>query len=150
MVKSTPREPNRHLIARKFKLDEREVNFFKVLLPKLQKFTESKNCLDIFPKFCSIPFSAWNEKDKVLIMENLTGSGWRDAIDKKKVLNIEHVRAAMKWLATFHAITFAFLDQYEGGLEQARKDLDIFWFKYTAYDDFEDMLLKFEIWLTSQ
>ena len=79
MVKSTPREPNRHLIARKFKLDEREVNFFKVLLPKLQKFTESKNCLDIFPKFCSIPFCAWNTKDKVLIMENLTGSGWRQA-----------------------------------------------------------------------
>eukprot|EP00091_Calanus_sinicus_P024864 TRINITY_DN9165_c0_g1_i1.p1 TRINITY_DN9165_c0_g1~~TRINITY_DN9165_c0_g1_i1.p1 ORF type:complete len:199 (+),score=90.83 TRINITY_DN9165_c0_g1_i1:48-599(+) len=45
MVKSTPREPNRYLIARKFYMDEREVTFYKGLLPKLKLFAESKTVL---------------------------------------------------------------------------------------------------------
>merc|ERR1711892_1534686 len=99
MVKSTPREPNRHLIARKFKMDEREVTFFKVLLPKLKTFVDSKNCSDIFPNFCPVPFASWTPEDKVLIMENLSDTGWRDAIDKKKGLNIEDMLLKFRTIA---------------------------------------------------
>ena len=126
VVKSMPREVNRAIMSLKIKADEREVNFFGNLLPALKEFLSSKGVSELLPNFCSVPYNSWTEEEKVLIMENLKEEGWRDAINKKAGLDIEHVRAAMKWLATFHAITFSFLSHYEGGLCQAEKDFDLF------------------------
>jgi len=143
VLKSMPREPNRAIMSMKFKADEREENFFGTLLPKLKDFLSSKGVPELLPNFCSIPYSAWTEDDKVLIMQNLKEEGWRDAINKKAGLDIEHVRAAIKWLATFHAITYAFLDGYEGGLDKAEKDLQIFFWKFDTYFDWEKEMAPF-------
>ena len=130
-------------MSMKLKADEREVNFFGNLLPKLKDFLSLKNASGLLPNFCSVPYSAWTEDDKVLIMNNLKEEGWRNAINKKAGLDIEHVRAAIKWLATYHAITFDFLDGYEGGLEQAEKDLNIFFWKFNDVFDWEKEIAPF-------
>ena len=88
MIKSTPREANRHIFSRKvFAADEREVRFFGELLPKMKKFAESKGKADLVADFCFIPFAAWTEDDKVLVMQNLKTIGFRDAINKKAGLD---------------------------------------------------------------
>jgi len=137
VVKSMPRDPHRALMSLAYKADEREASFYGILVPQLKNFLSSKGIPELLPKLCSVPYSAWTEEDKVLIMENLKEEGWRDAINKKAGLDIEHVRAAIKWMASFHAITYAYLDDYEGGIDQAKTDLKFFFWKYDDYFDWE-------------
>jgi len=143
VIKSMPREVNKAMMSIKLRADEREVNFFGDLLPALKDFLSSKGLPDLLPNFCSVPYSAWTEDDKVLIMQNLKDEGWRDAINKKEGLDIEHVRAAIKWMATYHAITYAFLEEYEGGLEKAEKDFQIFFYKFNDLLDWEKEIEPF-------
>jgi len=110
--------------------DEREVAFFKDILPNIKIFLKCLNQKDLFPNVCEIPYAMWNEEDKILIMQNLKKVGWKDAVNKKKGLDIDHVRLAFNWLATFHAIMYAFMDQYSGGRQRSKKDLDIFSLKF--------------------
>jgi len=137
VIKSVPREVNRAVMSMKFKADEREINFFGNLLPALKKFLSLKGLPELLPNFCSVPFCSWTEKDKVLVMQNLKEEGWRDALNKKAGLDIEHVRSAMKWLANYHAVTYAFLSQYEGGLEQAKKDFSMFFWTFNDLVDWD-------------
>ena len=137
VIKSMPREANKAMMSIRLRADEREVNFFGDLLPALKDFLSSKGFPDLLPNFCSVPYSAWTEDDKVLIMHNLEDECWRDAIKKNEGLDIEHVRAAIKWMATYHAITYAFLEEYEGGLEKAEKDFQIFFYKFNDLLDWD-------------
>ena len=74
----------------------------------------------LLPTTSAIPYSSWTEDDKVLyfedfdsaavidsaklhtillqvlIMQDLHSEGWRDAINKKKGLDIHHLRKAFK------------------------------------------------------
>jgi len=143
VIKSMPREVNKAMMSIRLRADEREVNFFGDLLPALKDFLSSKGLPNLLPNFCSVPYSAWTEDDKVLIMQNLKDEGWRDAINKKEGLDIEHVRAAIKWMATYHAITYAFLEEYEGGLEKAEKDFQIFFYKFNDLLDWEKEIEPF-------
>ena len=143
VIKSMPRDVNRAMMSIRLRADEREVNFFGKLLPALKDFLSAKGLPDLLPNFCSVPYSAWTEDDKVLIMQNLKDEGWRDAINKKEGLDIEHVRAAIKWMATYHAITYAFLEEYEGGLEKAEKDFQIFFYKFNDLLDWEKEIEPF-------
>lgn len=143
VVKSTPRELNKALMGIRIRTDEREVNFFGKLLPTLKNFLTSQNLLEIMPKTCTIPYCSWTDDDKVLIMQNLKTLGYRDAVNKKAGLDIEHVRAAMKWMATFHAITYAFVDKYEGGVDKVMKDFDLFFWKFEDMIDWEKEVAPF-------
>jgi len=136
VVKSMPRDSNRALMSLAYKADEREAIFYGDLLPQVRKFLCSKEMSDLMPMICSVPYSAWDKDDKVLIMEDLKVDGWRDAINKKAGLDIEHTRVAIRWLARFHAITYAFLEQYKGGVEQAKKDMPLFFWKYDDHFNF--------------
>ena len=136
VVKSMPRDPNRALMTLAYKADEREAAFYGDFLPQIREFLRSKGMSDLMPRICSVPYTAWDEDDKVLIMDDLKEDGWRDAINKKAGLDIEHTREAIRWLARFHAITYAFLDQYEGGVKQAKQDKPLFFWKYDDHFDF--------------
>jgi len=91
-----------------------------------------------------VPFCSWTADDKVLIMENLKDLGWRDALNKKNGLDIDHIRAAVKWMANFHAVGYAFLDGYSGGLDQASADMPIFFFAYKDLFDWDKEVLQFQ------
>ena len=55
----------------------------------------------------------------------------------------QHVEMVLKWLATFHALGYAFVDQYEGGIEKMRRDFDIFFFKFLGTDDMKKLMGQF-------
>jgi len=143
VVKSMPREAKKAIMTMKFKLDEREVDFFGHLLPAIKQFLSEKGVPELLPNFCSVPYSSWTEDDKVLIMQNLKEEGWRDAVNKKAGLDIEHVRAAIKWLASFHAITYSFLQEYAGGLKKAEQDFDIFFWSFGGMVDWDKEVAPF-------
>lgn len=132
MIKSTPRERNRFLLSRIFTFaDEREVKFFRDFLPRMTKFPKEKGKGHLVPGFCEVPFPSWSDEDKVLVMQNLQSVGFRDAINKKAGLNLEHTEMGLKWLAEFHALTYAYLDQCVGDLEALRRsDLSVFEIKF--------------------
>merc|ERR1719391_82388 len=96
--------------------DEREVAFYATLMPMLKK---------------------------VLIMQDLHSGGWRDAINKKKGLDIHHIRKAFKWLGQYHAITAAFLEQFEGGEEEVKQQLPLFFYRFSDWTWLEKMLEQF-------
>jgi len=143
VLKFVPREPNRAILSMRLRSDEREQFFFGTFLPQLKDFLSKKGVPELLPNFCSIPYSAWTEDDKILIMQNLKEEGWRDAINKKAGLDIYHVRAAIEWLATYHAITYSFLEGYAGGLEKAEQDFKILFWKLGDYLDWEKEIMPF-------
>ena len=105
MVKSTPRNPKRWVTSRlRLQIDEREVKFFQYLLPQLKTFALNKNKKHLVPYFCSVPFCEWSSIDKVLVMENLRTHGFRNAMNRRNGLDVNHAILAMKWLARFHAL----------------------------------------------
>ena len=146
MIKHTPRDPNRWVMSRLwFKADEREVKFFSDLLPRLKTFAESKNKSNLIPSFCPAPFAEWNEVDKVLVMQNLRPLGYRDAVNKKAGLNIDHVTLVIKWLAAFHALGYAYVDQYIGGIEKMQtEELEINFWKFWDIPNFEKLMAQFK------
>ena len=51
--------------------------------------------------------------------------GYRAAIDKKKGLSPKHVRLALDEMAKYHALGYAWMKNYPGGIEQALKDEEV-------------------------
>ena len=51
--------------------DEREVSLYGKLFPALKEFLKTRNAIDLLPTTVKSPFNCWDEKDKVLIMENM-------------------------------------------------------------------------------
>jgi len=66
-------------------------------------------------------------------MENIKDLGWKDAPNKKAGLGIEYVRKSIVWLANFHATSYAFIENYEGGLGQIKLDLPLLFWVYNDY-----------------
>jgi hypothetical protein len=62
------------------------------------------------------------EKGSIIAMQNATTFGYRDAINKKKGLNPEHVGMALSELAKYHACGYAFMKSYPGGIKQGLKE----------------------------
>ena len=55
----------------KMKGDEREVSLYGKLFPALKEFLKTRNSIDLLPTSAKSPFNSWDEKDKVLVMENI-------------------------------------------------------------------------------
>jgi len=138
MIKSTPRNPKRWVTSRlRLQTDEKEVKFYRDLLPRLKTFALNKNKEHLLPNFCSVPFCEWSSIDKVLVMDNLRTHGFRNATNGRTGLDATHVTLAIKWLARFHALGYSVIDQYNGGIEQMQTDnLDIFFWKWSDTPNF--------------
>ena len=66
VVKSTPRYTEGWVKSRiRFRDDEREIKFYRDLLPKLKAFANNKNRSHLVPSFCSVPFASWTTNDKI-------------------------------------------------------------------------------------
>jgi len=143
VVKSTPREANRAHLSMNMASDEREAEFYSTLMPMLKKFLAGKGLESLLPTTSSIPYSSWTEDEKVLIMQDLHAEGWRDAINKKKGLDVHHLRKAFKWLGRYHAITAAFLEEFPGGEDEAKKHLPLFFYKFCDWPWLDKVLDQF-------
>ena len=79
-------------------------------------------------------------------MQNLNTVGYRDAINKKDGLDFNHCKLAIRWLASFHALTYAYIDQYDGGLDGLKQNdaLEIFFWKWNDIPNFENIMEQFK------
>ena len=61
---------------------------------------------------------AKNEPFKeALILDHMSQYGWRDIINKKSGLDLEHVNKVMNWLAKFHGLSYVLLNNHPEGPE---------------------------------
>jgi hypothetical protein len=80
-------------------------------------------------------------------MENLKISGYT-MVDKKKGLDIEHVKMLLDQLSRLHAVSYHFVQTYPGGLENLRKDYDLFFDQGWMSSPNPDMQKQFEDMMT--
>jgi hypothetical protein len=80
---------------------------------------------DISLNFCEVYYTEFNEdveKGSVIAMQNATSSGYRDANNKNKGFNPEHVKAALSELAKYHACGYAYMKSFPGGIKQGLEE----------------------------
>lgn len=126
IVKSPPRDATMCITTAKCHADEREVFVYGKLFPALKQFAVEWRCPDIVPTVAEVHYAAYNDLDKCIVMEHLGHSEYAYAINKKAGLDFNHAQLVMKWLARFHALSHAYIDQYEGGLHQFKQDMPLF------------------------
>ena len=59
---------------------------------------------------------------EALILDHMKQYGWRDAINKKDGLDIDHVTKVMTWMARFHGLAYVMMEQHPQGSEGWIKD----------------------------
>ena len=78
VFKQTPRDVSRYHRSRHvLHYNEREVRFFRDLLPRLTKFAKEKSGEFKMPNFSPAPYASWNDVDKILVMNNLKKDGYK-------------------------------------------------------------------------
>lgn len=83
-----------------------EIYFYKTIYPAYQEFLQEH---DIVDGFKNTP-KCYGARPDIIALENLSIDGYV-SFDNKGIMNDEHILLAMKTLAEFHAISFAFKDQ---------------------------------------
>ncbi|XP_018563024.1 uncharacterized protein LOC108904829 [Anoplophora glabripennis] len=85
---------------------EREAYFYKIILPAFARFQKKNN---IKHRFNSVPKcykTVSDESMEVIVMENLRKNGYY-LYNRKKPLDIHHLRCVLREYGKFHAISFA-------------------------------------------
>ena len=98
---------------REIQVEKKETQFYSEVLPK---WVDRADKAGIEVHFCQAPYTEFTEEGSMIIMENLTKSGYSDAVNKTKGLNMEYVKAVMEELAKFHALGFDLIQ--EEGIER--------------------------------
>ena len=155
VFKATPRDAERfHRSRHVFAYNERETRFFRDLLPRLKEFAKGKDPAFIFPRFPECPYACWSEEDKILVMENLKTTGYRDGMHMiLDGADVDQTEMAVKWLAKFHALGYAYFQQTfttcrnwrcmgtgicDCGVKNlAKSDLNIFMMNFSDIPDFD-------------
>ncbi len=100
--------------------EEKEMLFYSDMLPEWRKLICDRGAK--FDINCSR--SLYSEihddvqKGSILVMENLTWHGFNDDVDRTKGLDIHHAKVALAELAKFHALGYAKLNSYPGGINE--------------------------------
>ncbi len=108
-------------------LEEKEITYYKELMPKWNLIAEEKKASFRITNLDS-PFAELGEKGKrsILVMENLCHHGYTDAPNKKKGLSLDHIKVALEELARFHSLGYVYLKSYPNGLEEGRRKNEVF------------------------
>ncbi len=105
---------------RMMKMEEKEIMFYRDMLPAWNRLAKERgasfmiNCLES-------PYTELHEdveKGSILMMQNLRHLGYEDAMDKKKGLSVAHTKLVLGELAKFHALAYAHLNNYPGGITE--------------------------------
>ena len=64
------------------------------------------------PKTCPMHF--YDDKSQVLVLEHMGQHGFRDAINKKQGLNLDHAVLVVDWLAKWHGLCHVLMSQHSG------------------------------------
>ncbi len=120
MMKIPPSSIERLPVNRAMRMEEKEIAFYHEIMPKWQKMIKDRGAK--FELHCHpSPYAEFNEeheKGSILVMENLCHIGYSTAENKKKGLSVAYAKAALEELAKFHALGYAYLKNYPGGLKE--------------------------------
>ena len=75
-------------------------------------------------------------------MDSLKSKGYCNAVNRMKGLDKNHIILAIKWLAKFHALGYAFIDQQESGIKNMTDENDIFFWKWCDTPNDEHVFKK--------
>ena len=113
-------------------IERKEIDFYRKVLPAWKKLIQDRKANFEIMCFDS-PYTEFNEEmaeGSILVMQNLKTLGFHDSFDKLSGLDITHAKLALSELAKFHALGYAHLQTYPGGVQEGLKDNDIFFTDY--------------------
>ncbi|CAH1111219.1 unnamed protein product [Psylliodes chrysocephalus] len=99
---------------------QREVDFFKDIVPIFQQFQQEKNIKKPFRALPKCYTAFHTENAEVVIQENMTTKGY--VLHNKKIpMNINHIKLVLSNYAKFHALSLAIRDQKPEVFEKIEK-----------------------------
>ena len=113
LLKPDPPHGGMHM-GRIMKVFEREAKMYNEVMPELSKIGPIE--------FCTIIYSDETEGKEALVLEHMKQHGWRDPLNKKAGLNLDHVMLVVEWMARLHGLAYVMMNRYPGGAEAWRKD----------------------------
>ena len=121
-VKLPPYESKERMpMHRETYMEKKEIFFYRNVLPAWKKMIKDREA-EIHLNCHASPYTeyqeGWEDGGSIIVMENMNKLGFKDAIDKKWGLDIHHAMLAMKELAKFHALGYAYLKSYPGGTDE--------------------------------
>ncbi len=114
--------------TKRLHLEEKEITYYKEIVPKWHRLAEERKASFRINSFDS-PYSEYHEEEgrrSILVMQNLRHCGYTDAPNKKKGLTLAHAKVALEEIARFHALGYAYIKSYPEGIEAGKAANDIF------------------------
>ncbi len=106
-------------------LDDTEIEYYSNMLPRWSQMSEQVKL-----NACHVPYTEMrrgNNKRSIIVMEDLNKSGFRHAVNLYKGgFTLEHTKLALTEVAKFHALSYAFMNSHDGGLDKALEDNKVF------------------------
>ena len=121
IAKIPPSDPARIPFNRGLKMEEKEISFYKELIPALKNYIKEKG-VDIDLNFPNCWYTEFHEdplKGSIIIMDNMVSRGYTDAVEKKKGLGLDYACMAIAELARLHAASYAYFKSHPGGFSEA-------------------------------
>lgn len=96
---------------------ERESYFYETILPQFTRFQMVNKVEDVFDSVPKCYKIISDETAEVVVMENLKKSGY-ELYDRKKPLDLNHLKLVLREYGKFHAISFALKDKRKDDFEK--------------------------------
>ncbi|XP_018563003.1 uncharacterized protein LOC108904810 [Anoplophora glabripennis] len=113
----------KNLIQANPSLYGREAYIYETILPAFTKFQMQNDIKDIFDSVPKCYKTMSDDTMEVLVMENLKKNGY-DLYDRKRPLDLNHLKLILREYGKFHAISFAFRDKDRSGFEKLVTNFD--------------------------
>jgi hypothetical protein len=108
--KFAPDSPERKAFHSTTMMGEKEARAYSNLIPDLKKFIrESGLETDIVLSFPDCPYVELDKTEPYFFMENMKEKGYSEEFDKKKGLDVAHVKIVLDELAKFHSTSHAYI-----------------------------------------
>ena len=124
MIKVPPADKERYPVMRAMHVEDKEIKMYTEVI-KTWKRMAKEHKADIEFNYCEAPYFEFDEnsmeKESIIVMENLTFQGYKEAENKQKGLRADYIKTAMEEIAKFHAAGHVWLNSYPGGIEEGLK-----------------------------
>ncbi len=112
--------PEELKFERDMRSEEKETAFYKDILPAWNDLAKERGATFALNCFAA-PYTEFHEdpaKGSILIMQNLVHLGYEVAENKEQGLSLAHAKISLEEIARFHALGYAYLRSYAGGISE--------------------------------
>ncbi len=117
-------------------MEEKEIKFYREMLPKWKKMMKERN-VSFTVNLHESPYAEFHKdwkKGSILALQNLKPLGFGNVENRTKGFNIHVAKLALEELAKIHALGYAYLKSYPGGTEAGVKENEILMKDYLFVD----------------